>query len=62
MLANTVETVKQARELGATIIYAPITFTDDDHELGPSHYGIPKGVVDSKSFRQGTWALKSSTS
>src|SRR5262245_16896778 len=26
MLANTVETVQQARDLGATIIHAPITF------------------------------------
>ena len=32
MLANTVETVKKARELGATIVYAPITFTDDYHQ------------------------------
>src|ERR1700685_281771 len=55
MLANTVETVKQARALGATIVYAPISFTDDYHELSPTPYGILKGVVDSKSFRQGTW-------
>jgi hypothetical protein len=55
MLANTVETVKKARELGATIVYAPITFTEDYHELSPTPYGILKGVVDSKSFRQGTW-------
>jgi ureidoacrylate peracid hydrolase len=52
MLANTVETVKKARELGATIVYAPITFTDDYHELSPAPYGILKGVVDSKSFRK----------
>jgi ureidoacrylate peracid hydrolase len=55
MLDNTVETVRQARALGATIIHAPITFTDDYHELNPSPYGILKGVVDSKSFRKGTW-------
>jgi ureidoacrylate peracid hydrolase len=36
MLANTVETVKQARAMGATIVYAPITFTDDCHELSPT--------------------------
>ena len=58
MLANTVETVKKARELGATIIYAPITFTDDYHELSPTPYGILKGVVDSKSFRQGSWGAQ----
>jgi ureidoacrylate peracid hydrolase len=55
MLANTVEMVKKARELGATIVYAPITFTDNYRELSPNPYGILKGVVDSKSFRQGTW-------
>ena len=58
MLANTVETVKRARELGATIVYAPITFTDDYHELSPAPYEILKGVVDSRSFRQGSWGAQ----
>jgi ureidoacrylate peracid hydrolase len=58
MLANTVDTVKKARELGATIIYAPITFTEDYRELSPTPYGILKGVVDSKSFRQGSWGAQ----
>jgi ureidoacrylate peracid hydrolase len=58
MLANTVDTVAKARELGATIVYAPITFTDDYHELSPKPYGILKGVVDSKSFRKGTWGAE----
>src|ERR1700692_1677593 len=58
MLANTAETVKKARELGATIVYAPISFTDDYHELSATPYGILKGVVDSKSFRQGTWGAE----
>jgi ureidoacrylate peracid hydrolase len=55
MLANTLATVQKARELGATIVHAPITFTDDYRELTTQPYGILKGVVDSKSFRQGTW-------
>src|ERR1700719_1241897 len=55
MLPNSVETVARARELGATIIHAPITFTPDYHELSSTPYGILKGVVDSKSFRKGTW-------
>jgi ureidoacrylate peracid hydrolase len=55
MLANTLDTVKRARELGATIVHAPITFTDDYHELTPEPYGILKGVVDSRSFRKGSW-------
>jgi len=58
MLANTVETVKQARKLGAAIVFMPISFTDDYHELAPNPYGILKGVVDSKSFRKGTWGAE----
>ena len=58
MLANTLETVNQARALGATIVHAPITFTDDYHELNPSPYGILKGVVDSRSFRKGSWGAQ----
>src|SRR5258707_10711643 len=58
MLANSIETVEKARAMGATIIFAPITFTDDYHELSPTPYGILKGVVDSKSFRQGTWGAQ----
>src|SRR5277367_6044816 len=54
MLANTVETVEKARSMGATIVFAPITFTDDYHELSPEPYGVLKGVVDSKSFRKGS--------
>jgi ureidoacrylate peracid hydrolase len=58
MLANTVETVAKARKLGATIVYAPITFTDDYHELSSEPYGILKGVVDSRSFRKGSWGAE----
>ncbi len=58
MLANTVETVRKARELGATIIYEPISLTEDYHELSPEPYGILKGVVDSRSFRKGTWGAE----
>ncbi|WP_088894098.1 cysteine hydrolase [Leptolyngbya ohadii] len=58
MLSNTVETVEQARARGVTIVHAPITFTDDYHELTSQPYGILKGVVDTKSFRQGTWGAE----
>ena len=58
MLPNTVETVEKARELGATIIHAPISFTPDYHEISSTPYGILKGVVDSKSFRKGTWGAE----
>jgi ureidoacrylate peracid hydrolase len=55
MLTNTVATVRRARELGATIAFVPISFTPDYHELTAQPYGILKGVVDSKSFQQGSW-------
>jgi ureidoacrylate peracid hydrolase len=58
MLPHTVDTVARARALGATIIHAPITFTPDYHELTSEPYGILKGVVDSKSFRKGTWGAE----
>ena len=58
MLANTVETVRKAREMGVTIVHAPITFTDDYHELTSEPYGILKGVVDSRSFRKGSWGAE----
>ena len=58
MLAHTVATVRQARALGAQIVHAPITFTDDYRELSPTPYGILKGVVDSRSFRKGSWGAE----
>jgi ureidoacrylate peracid hydrolase len=55
MLANAQETVARARELGAKIIHAPITFAEGYPELHNRPYGILKGVVDSNSFRKGSW-------
>src|SRR5262250_2754401 len=58
MLTNTIETVERARAAGATIVHAPITFAEDYRELSPEPYGILKGVVDSKSFRKGSWGAE----
>ncbi|UCE64404.1 MAG: isochorismatase family protein, partial [Nitrospirota bacterium] len=55
MLQNAQETVSKARELGATIIHAPISYAEGYPELGEHPYGILKGVVDTNSFRKGTW-------
>jgi len=57
MLANASETMQKARAAGATVIHAPISFTEDYRELGDV-YGILKGVVDTKSFRKGTWGAE----
>jgi ureidoacrylate peracid hydrolase len=58
MLANSKETVERARELGATILHVPISFTEDYRELSAEPYGILKGVVESKSFRKGSWGAQ----
>lgn len=58
MLENTVETVKRARELGATIVYVPITFHPDYRELGPQVYGILQGAREGESFQKGTWGAE----
>jgi ureidoacrylate peracid hydrolase len=58
MLQNTVDTVAKARELGVTVIHTPISFAEDYRELSTQPYGILKGVVDTNSFRKGTWGAE----
>src|SRR4051812_35963011 len=58
MLGHTVATVRKARELGAQIVFAPISFAPDYHELSAKPYGILAGVVASKAFRKGTWGAE----
>jgi nicotinamidase-related amidase len=57
MLANSRRVVAEAREAGATIMHAPITFAPGYGELGDPDkvYGILKGVVDSGAFVKGSW-------
>ncbi len=55
MLENTKETIAKAREMGATVIYAPITFQPGYYEISEHPYGILKGVVDSNAFVKDTW-------
>ena len=61
MLANTVETVKHARALGATIVYAPITFTDDYHELSPNRTASSRASSTASRFARAPGARRSST-
>lgn len=58
MLANTIETVKAARELSVPIVYSPISFEDGYYEITETPYGILKGVVDSNAFKKGTWGVE----
>jgi nicotinamidase-related amidase len=55
MLDNTKRVVDAARDAGATIMHAPITFAEGYNELGSHPYGILKGVVDGNAFVKGSW-------
>jgi nicotinamidase-related amidase len=55
MLKNTTEAVEQARQAGATIIHAPITFAEGYGEISATPYGILAGVVASNAFVKGSW-------
>ena len=55
MLDNTKRVVDAAREAGATVMHAPITFADGYSELSSHPYGILKGVVDGHAFVKGSW-------
>ncbi|MBA2768481.1 MAG: cysteine hydrolase [Sporichthyaceae bacterium] len=58
MLANTVQAVEQARQAGATIIHAPITFAEGYGEISATPYGILAGVVSSKAFVKDSWGAE----
>jgi len=55
MLANSRQAADAAREAGATIMHAPITFAEGYHEISDHPYGILKGVVDGNAFVKGSW-------
>ena len=55
MLVHTRHVVEAARKAGATIMHAPITFTEGYREITNHPYGILKGVVDGHAFVKGSW-------
>lgn len=55
MLAKTKAVVAAARDAGATIMHAPITFVEGYHEISAHPYGILKGVVDGNAFVKDSW-------
>lgn len=58
MLDNTCTIAAKAREKGATIMHAPITFAAGYGEITNHPYGILKGVVDGNAFVKGTWGAE----
>jgi nicotinamidase-related amidase len=55
MLENTKRVVEAARAAGATVMHAPITFSEGYNELSSHPYGILKGVVDGNAFVKDSW-------
>jgi len=55
MLAHTRDVVTAARNAGATVMHAPITFSEGYGEITNHPYGILKGVVDGHAFVKGSW-------
>lgn len=58
MLENTLDLVAKAREAGAVVVHSPISFQEGYFEITKHPYGILKGVVDSQSFRKGSWGVE----
>ena len=55
MIENTKRVVDAARQAGATVMHAPITFAEGYNEISEHPYGILKGVVDGNAFVKGSW-------
>ena len=55
MLTHTREVLEAARNAGATVMHAPITFAEGYGEINDHPYGILKGVVDGRAFIKGSW-------
>ena len=58
MMANTSAAVTRARDAGATIIHAPISFVEGYGEISETPYGILAGVVESNAFVKGSWGAE----
>lgn len=58
MLAHSQAALKAAREKGVTIIYSPISFSDNYREIRKPTYGVLQNVVATKAFRQGSWGAE----
>jgi nicotinamidase-related amidase len=55
MLANSVDVCAAARQLGALVIHAPISFAQGGSDNPNKGLGILKGCADGELFQAGTW-------
>ncbi|MFT9099198.1 MAG: isochorismatase family cysteine hydrolase, partial [Zymomonas mobilis subsp. pomaceae] len=58
MLDNTKDLLAKARALGVKVLFCPITFTSDYHELSPNPFGILKGIIEKQAFQKETWGAE----
>jgi nicotinamidase-related amidase len=58
MLEHAKTSLAAARSAGVTVMHAPISFAKGYAELGPSPFGILKGVVDHNAFVKGSWGAE----
>ena len=55
MLANAAEVARAMRELGVTVMHAPISFAPDGSDNPQKHLGILGGCDGDRLFTRGTW-------
>jgi len=58
MMKNSVRVAEAMREAGATVMHAPIFFSEGHSELPKDIYGILKGVADGNAFVKGSWGAE----
>jgi len=58
MLAKSVEVAKACRAVGAKVMHAAITFSEDASDNPNKSLGILKGCCDGKLFVRGTWGAE----
>ena len=58
MLENSRRLMEAARDAGATIVHAPISYVPGYRELALHAYGILKAVVDANAFVKGDWGAE----
>jgi len=58
MLNNAAKLVSSARQAGATVIHAPISFAEGYGEISATPYGILAGVVANHAFVKGSWGAE----
>lgn len=58
MISNTAALVEEARALGVTVMWAPISFAEGYREIMSHPYGVLSTVVGGNAFRAGTWGAE----